>query len=331
MAKMAFDPKNKAEQQGDFPRLKLAKGDRVRVLCLEEPEFAWTHTLKMPALVDGKSVTHKTTNWKGEPVERMKMDFVGRPLCLGDYGVLEDSDGVDPDNCPACAKAVESDIVSKPDRRFAMHVITYATKQGGFDLAKPFSCSCVVWSFGDSVYNKLTDFVSQWGSLTNHDLFLGPCENADFQKFEIAISSSAAWQEDDQRKATVVETYQENQTKDLEAMCGRKVTKAFMDEDIEKIVYRWDIINGKPLFTSDASDDLDRRSLTEGLGNLLNSQGLSNDAATDPPADKTMNFNDLFPGQVTSTEPKVETEAPKAATSGEASFADLLDMSKAGE
>lgn len=308
MARMKFDPKHKAEQIGDFPKLKLErKGDRARVLCVEEPEYAWTHTLKMPAVLDGNAVTQQVTNFKGELVERMKMDFVGRPICLGDPGILEDNH-VDVKNCPACARSVESDTVSAPERRFAMHVITYAIKPGGFDLRTPFSCECVVWAYGDSIYNKLTDFVTQWGSLTEHDLFLGPCENVDFQKYEISISSAAAWKSNPEWQSLVLQTFQENQTEHLEAFCGRKVNQSFMEEDIQKIVNRWRIINGEPLYKSDGLDGMEQKSLTESLGALLDRT--SSDGATSevPASDVSpQGFGDLFASMKTSAAPSVVT------------------------
>lgn len=304
MARMKFDPKHKAEQIGNFPKLKLEhKGDRARVLCVEEPEYAWTHTLKMPAVLDGRAVTQQVTTFKGELVDRMKMDFVGRPICLGDPGILEDKH-VDVKNCPACARSVESDTVSAPERRFAMHVITYAIKPGGFDLRTPFSSECVVWAYGDSIYNKLTDFVTQWGSLTEHDLFLGPCENVDFQKYEIAISSAAAWKSNTEWQSLVLQTFQENQTEHLEAFCGRKVNQSFMEEDLQKIANRWRIINGEPLYKSDGLDGMEQKNLTESLGALLDRTSSDSVAPEVPASDAgPQGFGDLLASMKNSASP----------------------------
>lgn len=326
MAKLPFDPKYKNEQFSDFPRLKLERGERALILCLETPEYAYAHTLKRPALQDGRPVMHKVERRNGDMVDQNKMDFVGRPLCIGDYGVLEEK-GVDVNNCPVCAESVRSDMVNKPERRFAMHVISYAIKAGGFDLAKPFQCSCIVWAFGDSIYNKLTDFVGQWGSLTNHDLRLGPCENADFQKYEIAISSTAAWQlEDNKYKNLVVETYKENQAPDLEQFCGRKVDKAFLEEDLNKVISRWKIVNGDSMYQD--TESADQGSLAAGLDKLLEQSG------DEKPAKEETQLVDSSALLGSSNEEKTNgdpetSKAEPAAVSDDAdmSFEDLLKFS----
>ncbi len=266
--KMEFAPDNKSAQFSNFPRLKLSYGEKARILCVEKtPEYAWTHTLNRPALQDGKVVMQEVKQRGGDTVERMKMEFVGRPLCLGDVGVLQDK-GVDVKNCPACAEAADSDIINPPDRRFAMHVIKYAVKSGSFELSKPFRCETVVWAFGDFIYNKLTDFVTEWGSLSNHDLLLGPCENESFQKYEIAISKEAAWNDPEhpEYRDNVLETFKENHTDNLESFCGRKVTRSFMEDDIQKVVTRWKLVRGGSLYQDGESD---QRDLASGLSDLL--------------------------------------------------------------
>lgn len=267
MRQMSFDPKNKNTSISDYPKLKLAKDERARILCPEEPVFAFVHTLRAPTIVNGapKYVTVETKS--GEPREVLKMDYIGRPLCLGDEGILEDK-GVDPKNCPVCALASTSDMAAPPERRFAMHVVRYTIKSGGggFDLASPFSCQLVVWAFPDSIFSKLVDFVAEWGSLQNHDLLLGPCIAADFQKFDINPSSRAAWQQSEEAKRIVIETFKENRTPNLEAFCGRKTDRSWLLDDLEKVQARWRIANHQP--EQDGTQSAE--SLTEGLNDLLN-------------------------------------------------------------
>lgn len=282
MPQITFSPEHKVEFAGDFPKLKLDLGQKKRILCLEDPTYAYVHTLRAPKIVNGKAETRVVERKdKSTYVDYVK-DFIGRPLCLGDLGVLQDK-GVDPKNCPACKAAVSSDQVDPPQRRFAMHVIDYAVKGSTTDLAVPFSCSLVVWSFTDMVYNKLTDFVSEGYDLRKHDLLLGPCTNKDFQKFEMMPAMTAAWLADEKVKAIVVETYKENKVKDLEACCGRKVERRWMEDDLGKIAERWRIANGEPL--SDPTEQADGRSLTEGLDNLLSDVSAPRQRAADEPVD----------------------------------------------
>jgi hypothetical protein len=292
MRQMSFEAKNKNTSMSDYPKLKLAKDERARILCPEEPAFAFVHTLRAPTIVNGQPKYVPVETKSGESREVLKMDFIGRPLCLGDEGILEDK-GTDPKNCPVCALASTSDMASPPERRFAMHVVRYTLKStgGGFDLASPFSCQLMVWAFPDSIFNKLVDFVAEWGSLQNHDLLLGPCLSGDFQKFDIAISAKAAWQDSEEQKANVLQTFRENKAPNLEAFCGRKVERSWMIEDLEKVQARWRIVNGQP--EQDATQSAE--SLTEGLDALLKDHpGGLDEFAPSPP--RTEDFSTLLTG-----------------------------------
>ncbi len=260
-------PDNKIETAANFPRLKLDVGERARILCIEkQPTFAYVHELRAPKIVNGKAEMVSRERKDKTTFLDYAMDFIGRPLCLGDLGVLQDK-GVDAANCPLCARAQECDEVGPPRRRFASNVIKYATKPDG-NLRLPVQCELVVWTYTDQIFNKLVDIVNEWGSLREHDLLLGPCTNKDFQKFEIGVAKVAAWQTDEQIKQLVVETYSNNRITDLESCCGRKVERRWMDNDIESIAARWRIARGQPV-PADGTEGADARTLTEGLGDLL--------------------------------------------------------------
>ncbi len=262
MQRMSFDPKNKNAAFGDYPKLKLKKDERARVLCIEEPVFAYSHSLRAPTIVNGKAKM-ETVKRGNEEVEQYAMDFLGQPLCLGDRGILQDN-GLDPKNCPVCEMARTTDMVSAPQRRFAMHVVKYATKQNSFEPAVPFSVQLVVWAYQDKVYNKLTDIVTEWGSLQNHDLLLGPCTVEMYQTFDIGVAAKAAWMESEENKLLVVTTFKENQTKDLESFCGRKSELKWLQDDLEKIRARWRVVNHE---SEEAAP-----SLAEGMTDLLATQ-----------------------------------------------------------
>lgn len=247
MPQLPFADEHKASTSNlDFPRLKLEQNERKRILLLDDPNFAYVHELRAPKIVDGKAQL-VTIDRGGSKITDYEKDFIGRPLCLGDIDILS-AQGVDPANCPVCARSIESDEVDKPKRRFAVPVIVYATKPGSFDLRTPFSCELVVWSFTDKAYNKLVDLVKEWGEngkIRNHDLNLGPCTNQGFQQYEINVASTAAWLASEERKAHVLETYRDNKPADLDQFCGRKVSKTWLAEDLAKVRDRWAIANGR--------------------------------------------------------------------------------------
>lgn len=250
MPTITFDSGNKKTDPTDFPKLKLKKEERARILVIQDPTFEYVHNLKAPKIVNGEAVMREAERKNGEKYKTYDLDFIGRPICLGDYGALEEK-GVDPVNCPACRLAKESDMAQPPERRFAVHVIRYAIKPGGFELATPFSCQSVVWSFTERMFSKLIDFAREHGSLTEKDLLLGPCESEMYQNFDMNISGVAAWRQEDPslpagwtRQQIVVETFKQNQASDLKVFIGRETSARWMSEDCDKVEARWRIANG---------------------------------------------------------------------------------------
>lgn len=273
MAKLSFDVKNVRQDESRFPKLKLEKDEMARIVCIEKvPESQWVHTLRAPKIVNGKPKIVVKERKNGEKYEDYDMDFIGRPICLGDEGVLEDR-GVDPQNCPACALALSGDMGDRPQRRFAMHVLKYATKPGKTDLLPQFNVQLLVWAFTERVFDKLTSFTQEWGSLLQHDLLLGPCTNPVFQQYDINIAGKAEWMANEERKQLATDMFRENKITDeaLAAFCGRRVQRAWMEEDIEKIKDRWLQATGETA-GADASIDLTGSSLSEGLEDLVASQ-----------------------------------------------------------
>ncbi len=269
MPEIDFDPKHKraSNEVLEFDRLKLKKDERARIVLLEKPTFAWVHTLRAPKIVDGVAVKIEKKTRKGDTYRDYDMDFVGRPLCLGDYGILADK-GVDADNCPACKRSVETDEVNPPERRFAMNVIRYAMTRDG-KLITPFSCQAVVWSFTEGIYGRLADIAQEHGKLVGRDLVLGPCTDEGFQKYEIQAGAQSFWQSSDDIKNTVVATFQSNRVAELERACGRKAEFKWMVKDITSIANRWAEARGelRPANTPDVGHG---QALTNGLADLVN-------------------------------------------------------------
>lgn len=325
MPRVDFDVKNKVAQTNyDYPKFKLKSGERARILVgLESPVREYVHTLRKPQVINGVPQMVKATRKDGSTYDDYKMDFLSRPLCLGDATILADK-GSDPKNCPMCALAKENaDMAQAPQRRYAMHVIRYKTKAGTFDLITPYSIEVVVWAFTDKIFNQIADAANEWGDLRKHDLLLGPCTNETFQQFELSVGAKAAWLEDAARKELTATAFRENQIEDLAIACGSKKEKRWLEEDLGKIREAWSQISGANTSTQD-----DGGSLDEDLNNLL---GVTTPATTSAPAAKdevdlstATDLSDLLGDDVTA-EAAVPETVPASETAPSAdNFDDLL-------
>ncbi len=244
MPEIDFDPQHKrvSNETVEFDRLKLKRDERARIVLLEKPTFAYVHTLRKPKLVNGQPVKIEKETRKGDTYIDYDMDFVGRPLCLGDYGIIADT-GVDEKNCPACKRSMQSDEIAGPERRFAMNVIRYGMARDG-QLIKPFKCDNLVWGFTEGIFNRLIEIANEQGSLIGRDLLLGPCINELFQKYEIQTGAKNLWESSPEVKATVQATYQQNRMEELERACGRKSEVKWMVKDLDAIAEGWRLARG---------------------------------------------------------------------------------------
>jgi hypothetical protein len=325
-----FAPEHKKATEQDIDRLKLKNAERARIVCLEKPTYAWVHTLRAPKIINGKAVMISKERKSGDSYQDFDLDFIGRPLCLGDYGIITDK-GVDATNCPACAASRNSDEVGPPERRFAMNVVRYGLARDGA-LVSPFACTCVVWGFTEGLYNKLVDIATEHGSIIGRDLVLGPCTNEGFQKYEIMPAGKNAWQLDDNIKRIVQETFTANRLEDLERACGRKVDRRFVEQDLDNISNRWRLARGDTS-PPDGTEAVDHAALTAGLNDLL---GTTPTPASTPPTEtgtgemvfdlkpaapataQQVDVSDLFPGSDTAP------AQPAPATDTAVDFAALL-------
>jgi len=310
MGRVDFTPKNQRVDATRFPKVKLEQNQSSRIMLVEKaPVEEWVHTLRAPKILNGVPQTEVRRRKDGSEYTDYVREYISRPLCLGDPGILADK-GVDPKNCPICALA-NSEMTQPPERRFAQHVIEYAVKQGTTEVATPFQVSLKVWAYTERTFDKLVGFATEWGDLQKHDLLLGPCTNAQFQQFDINISPKAEWLASDDRKKLVADTFKENKIseKELSDFCGRSVPKQYIEDDLAKIRSAWAIVNA----SRDAADGADSamESLDEGLDDLLTAQtGMD----SEPAEEKT---------EAEKPEVSVETPAPKKE---EVDFDDLLNM-----
>lgn len=326
MPRVSFQEENKNSNNIDWTKLKLTlvKDECVRVVCVEDPETEYVHQLRAPKIVNGVPQMAEFKRKDGSVYEDYEMDFIGRPLCLGDWATLEDS-GSDPENCPICAMAKNTDFVDKPQRRYAMNVLRYSTKPGSFAITTPFGVSVVVWTFTDKIFNKLTDFQTEWGPLTEHDLLLGPCNNPTYQQYDIAIAKVAEYAADDARKQQAALTFKENQIADLSVFCGRRQERRWIEDDLTTVTNRWKLARGGQVAATDHAASA--ASLTAGFSDLLDSV-----TPTKAPAPAEVSVAEEVPVVVETPAPVPAATAPAqtvAAGSTKQSFADLLkDLEK---
>lgn len=323
MPRTVIDPKNKTQDSSQFPKLRLEKGEVARIYMIEQdPYFEFVHNLRAPKITNGVAETEEVTDQRsGETRTQIKMAFIGRPICLGDPGVLQEK-GVDPANCPICAESIKNDRVDKPQRRYAVHILKYGTKAGTPNVMEPFVVQLQVWSFTDKVFNKLIDLGEAWaesGGLKGHDLQLGPCNNPTFQQFDIAALPSVAWNASDATKQLAKTTFTEQKLDDekLRQFCGRDAKRDYVVQDLNTVLDRWATADGgdqgppPDFFTPSSQADAQaaQAELSAGVAGLLEETSAS------APAEGT-----------TEPAPEVATEAPAepAAPKEEVSFDDLL-------
>jgi hypothetical protein len=332
MPTIEFKPENKTEIITDFPKLKLDTGEKARILCIEpSPTYAYVHTLRAPKIVSGVAERHTIKRKDGSTFTDYVKDFIGRPLCLGDLGVLADR-GIDPTNCPACARASQTSEIDAPTRRFAMHIIQYGVKPNSWEPRAPFSCEVVIWGFTNQMFDKLTDIQAQWGNLRDHDLLLGPCTDRNFQKFELMVAPDALWQKHEQIQQIVVDTYRQNRANDLEVFCGRRVERRWMMDDIERIAARWRIANGEESTRADGTELADRSGMDSALDGLLTGTAVPAVASTVAPVvDASVDIETLLAAPATTSGSVTSTDTDFAALLGGGTAPDAAPAQPAEE
>ena len=330
MPRIDFAAENKVQTTNfDFPKLKLKNGQRARLLLLESPIVEYVHELRAPQIIDGKPQMVTQQRRDGTEYQDYKKDFLSKPLCLGDFNVLQEK-GADEAACPICKMAKDHpDWVAPPKRRYAMHVISYKIKSGdSFDLTTPFACEVLVWSFTDVVFNRIIDFKNEWGDLRKHDLLLGPCTNETFQKFDMQVGATAAWMADKARGDLVKETFANNQIPDLSIACGSKKEVRWINIDLDTIRERWAKVSTAPAAVTEIDHAAATASLDADLAGLLDTPAAPAAEAPEAPAPAAADLDDLLGESVADEEAPAETAAASEEKTepdtGAADFEDLL-------
>lgn len=326
---LSFTEENIKKNPFDYPKLKLAKGENARLTIVEDPYSEYVHSIQKPQLDERGNVLYRTAERKdGTEYQVPKLTWVSSPICLGERDVL-DENGIDPDNCPVCARAAAGEKGFYPKRRFAMHVIRTNTRPKTFDAVDPYSGQLIIWAFTDTIFNKLFGFQKEFG-LKDHDLKLGPCTDENFQKAELNVANDTAV-EPKMRKAIFDE---KNRAEDPSVFCGMRKTKARIEEDLAQVDAQWALAKGED---PDEEGFPTAASLNEGIGALLSEDEPEEEAPKKAKAktkakakeetkvEPAVSFDDL-PDLLGDDSEGDEEEAPKTEKSdGAISLDDLLD------
>lgn len=231
---LTFTDDNVKKNAFDFPKIKLANNETALLTVVESPWSEYVHNLQKPVLDSDNQVIMLTKDKKdGTQYQVPKTAWVSNPICLGNPEVLQ-KDGIDPDNCPACARAAAGERGFQPKRRFAVHVIRTATRAGSFDPLDPPSHQLFIWAFSDNIFDKLVNFNSKFG-LTKTALELGPCTDANFQKAELGVANRMVIDQ-----ATIDAVFAEkNRAEDPTVFCGSRKTKQRVEDDLAIIDAEW--------------------------------------------------------------------------------------------
>lgn len=283
MPRVEFTEKNIKKNDYDYPKFKLdKKGEVARVAILEAPVAEFVHNLRKPKLVGGLPQKETKTRRDGTQYEDYVYEFVGRPICLGDYGVLTE-EGSDPEHCPICAEAKRTDRFYAPQRRFALHLVRYETKANSTEVKEPFSARTEVYSFTDKVFGELFSFKQQGFDLRKHDVIF-KSENPTFHGYGLQVSMEAAWLANDERKKYVAELMKaENLAPDLSIFCGSRKSEKSIEFDIRAINEAWAIATGTR--SASAQDEalagVGAAGLVDSLDSLLDSDSSSEESTAE--------------------------------------------------
>jgi hypothetical protein len=313
--RIEFKEENVKKNDYDYPKFKLdKKGELARVAVLEAPVAEFVHNIRKPKLVGGVPQKETKSRRDGSQYEDYVYEFVSRPICLGDYGILS-QDGSDPEHCPICAEAKKSDRFYAPQRRFALHLVKYETKANSTEVKEPFSASTQIYSFTDKVFSKLYEFKQQGFDLRKHDLIF-KAENPAFHGYDISVTMDAAWLKGKERQDYIKALMApDNLAPDLSIFCGSKKSEKSIEYDIRAVNEAWDVATGVTSVSAvdAANSSVGSSSLLEGdISSFLDNT--STDSASEQKTDE--------PGWY---EPKADT--PEPATSFEDLTGDSLASS----
>lgn len=243
-----------------FEALKLTTGEWARLLIVDDEGYwEWVHSMRAPVLDDNEMpVIIDKPRKDGSTYQDYSTRFVGQRICLGDSGIVEDK-GMDPDRCPACAAAQRGVKGLAPERRFAVSVIRYKTrdnskKSGGpVDIVDPPQAEILVWKLSQRMFNGLMDCkneirelleipADQPFSLRAADIVVF-CEDGGFQRVVFKAPKRPAYRQDAELAKLVKALWgnEDNRPTDaqLKAACGRVGDREYMLVDVDATEHGW--------------------------------------------------------------------------------------------
>jgi hypothetical protein len=317
---LSFTEENVKKNPYDYPKLKLAKGESARLTVVENPYSEWVHNIQKPQLDEAGNLLYKTMTRKDDTeYQTPRLSFVSNPICLGKDEAL-DADGIDPENCPVCARAAAGGKGFFPKRRFAMHVIRTVTAPNSNKAQDPYAGSLIIWAFTDNVFSEIFRLNNEHG-LDEHDLILGPCEDATFQKAKLSIAKDTAPTEE-QKKAIFAE---KNRSEDPTVFCGNRKSEARILDDLKVVDDTWALVKGDGEAEPTAS-------LNDGISALLDDtkdeQGWSKTGPDEPkpaPAAAASEPTPVGSFDELPDTPAAAPEKPKVASKPTTNIDDILD------
>ena len=199
----------------------LDKGEQARIALLSQgPTLVFVHGFDKVVVDEYGKPIIKQEEWPdGTPREVIKTDYAGKFRCLGNEDVVSET-GADPENCPACRAGLENSNAFKPAQaRYLFKVLRYQTKPGSFHTSKPFSAQIQAWDLTEKRFQTIVNIWENHGDITRKDLFLGPCELKQMQKYDIQLGTDAEYLNN---LEYVKELVAENSIEDLPAVAGKK-------------------------------------------------------------------------------------------------------------
>jgi hypothetical protein len=245
-----------------FEALKLTTGEWARLLIIDEDEawFEWVHAMRAPILDDAdRPIIVDKPRKDGSTYPDYSTRFVGQRICLGDPAIVEDK-GMDPERCPACAAAQRGVKGMAPERRFAVPVIRYKTrdnskKSGGgpVDVISPAQAEILVWKLSQRMFNSLMDCKSEIRELLDipadqkfnlraADLVVY-CDDGGFQRVVFKAPRRPAYRQDNAMAALIKALWGDTDNRptdaQLKAACGRVGDRDYMLQDVEAAEFGW--------------------------------------------------------------------------------------------
>lgn len=244
-----------------FEALKLQTGEWARLLIVNDEDawFEWVHAMRAPVLDDADMpVIIDKQRKDGSTYPDYSTRFVGQRICLGDPAIVEDK-GMDPGSCPACAAAQRGVKGMSPERRFAVPVIRYKTKdnsrKGGssVDLQSPPQAEILVWKLSQRMFNSLMDTKNEIRELLEipadqkfplraADIVVY-CEDGGFQRVIFKAPKRPAYRADKVVENLIRDLWgnEDNRPTDaqLKAACGRAGDREYMMVDVEATEHGW--------------------------------------------------------------------------------------------